>query len=97
MFIKSKKTKKKMHNVTGKSCLICVNEIDLNNNNYLTLHKTRRQTHRLCSVCTFHYIKPIFEKILDKFRLNKRNDNESFECCGCYYSNARNQCKTLIN
>ena len=39
----------KIHKSTKESCLICCSEIS--DNLYVLLHKTRRQTHKLCRDC----------------------------------------------
>ena len=67
----------KLHAKTGRKCICC----DEDTTKYVTLHKTRRQTHRLCDACADGYIRPLVKqttsnikkKINSKFFSKKNN------------------------
>ena len=83
----------KLHTITGISCIIC----DEKENNMIELHKTRRQTHKICYDCTTGYFRPILEQITNNLRKNIKRDNYMIKCPGTYHSNNSNKCKKTIN
>lgn len=75
---------------------ICCDELLLDN--YVFLHKTRRQRHALCNNCGVGYIKPKLDNIRQKLcnGINFKID-DTIVCPGTYHGNMRNQCKHKIN
>lgn len=82
----------KIHKKTGSVCLIC----DKPYKKSILLHKTQRQTHRLCIDCGVDFLKPILKSASNKIRKNIRKDVDSFKCPGGYHSETRNKCTHII-
>lgn len=82
----------KIHKKTGIKCLICEEQCI-----GIILHKTQRQTHKLCNDCFLGYISPKIDIIMDKLRINIRKNSQYIKCCGNILSQHRNNCKTLID
>jgi hypothetical protein len=79
----------------SKNKCICCDEIS---QNYVRLHKTRRQTHSLCIDCAIGYIMPQLDIIRHKLcSKNKFVIDDTITCPGTYHGNVRNQCKSKIN
>ena len=84
----------KYHKNTGNSCLICCSDVKKG----ITLHKTRRQTHKLCIDCACGYLSPIFKQKINNLK-DKINETDFFSCPGSYDGEFRNICnhKVLIS
>jgi hypothetical protein len=83
----------KIHKKTGNICLICCEEM---NGNGILLHKTRRQTHKLCEECGTAYISSVIEQATKNLRHNVRHKVNVINCPGSYHGELRNQCKKEI-
>lgn len=86
---------KKIHTKTSKTCIVCDEKFE--NNKWVELHKTRRQTHRLCLDCAIGYLTPVFKTVKNNIRKNIRDNVGMFKCPGTYHSESRNACKTIID
>lgn len=84
----------KIHKKTGSVCLICDENIDSKS---VLLHKTTRQTHRLCQDCSIGYFKPILQQACNNIRKNIRKGIGNIKCPGSYHCKPRNQCKHMIS
>lgn len=82
----------KLHRKTGCKCLICDDEV-LKRNTYVLIHKTQRQTHKLCNDCFMGYIRPKLHIITENLRKNIRKDVHLINCPGSYHGKKRNICK----
>lgn len=80
----------KIHEKTKHTCLICDEKLT---ETCTLLHKTRRQTHCLCTDCSIGYLKPILVVITSNLRKNIRNNQEFLECPGSYHGSLKNRCK----
>lgn len=84
----------KIHTKTSMICPICMNNIE---GSGIILHKTRRQTHRLCTDCGETYINYKLDEITNNIRHNIKNENNYFLLCpGLSQSCLRNQCRKVI-
>ena len=83
----------KLHKKTGHACIICDDVIE--NNNGFFLHKTRRQTHKLCNECGERYMESIFSKIINNCK--KFVFDFTFKCPGTYHSLLKNKCCKNVN
>ena len=83
----------KIHNKTGSICPICCDQIE---NQSITLHKTRRQTHRLCITCGIEYLTPLIKKATINLRNNMREKCYTIPCPGSYYGELRNHCSKSV-
>lgn len=81
------------HVKTGKYCICC----DESTSKGITLHKTRRQTHRLCSVCAEGYLGPRITQTLNNIKQKIWTNTCDIECPGTYHGVHRNQCKCRVN
>lgn len=81
---------KKIHRQSGEKCLVCETPLD---SEFITLHKTRRQTHRMCLECFNNYINTLLPKIKTVIRKNCRKDIHYVPCTGSYQCHHKNQCK----
>lgn len=84
----------KLHQKTGSVCIICDEPITEDG---VMIHKTRRQSHRLCKVCAIGYLRPILEMACKNLRKNIRVNVGMIKCPGAYHSEPRNQCKKTIS
>jgi hypothetical protein len=84
--------KGKIHKKTGSSCIVCDEQIE---ENHIVLHKTRRQSHKMCLTCGEGYLAPIFHLITENLRKNIRTT--TIRCPGSYHSAGRNQCTTRVD
>lgn len=84
----------KIHTKTGNICPICCDTIE---GNGIILHKTRRQTHKLCIECGINYITPFVKQATDNLRKNIRHKTSIIKCTGTYHGKLRNQCRTEID
>lgn len=83
----------KIHTKSGSICPICCEKIL---NESISIHKTRRQTHRLCINCGIEYLKPFIENATRNLRNNIRENCDTIRCPGTYHSQLRNQCNKCI-
>lgn len=81
----------KLHAKTGSKCICC----DEDTTKYVTLHKTRRQTHRLCNVCADGYIGPLVKQTTSNIKKKILVDT-CMRCPGTYHGLHRNQCKCEV-
>lgn len=79
---------------SAKICPICCDDI---NDDGIILHKTRRQTHKLCVKCGILYLTPFVNQALKNLRQNIRNKINIIRCPGTYHSSLRNQCTKNID
>lgn len=75
---------KKMRGVTGRYCTGCDDKID---DKIVLLHRTRRQSHGLCSICMAGYLRTQFED-----RSMQLRPSTKIACCGNIKSN-QSKCK----
>ena len=87
-----KSNKGKIHTKTGSTCLVCDETLD---EEHIVLHKTRRQSHKLCLSCGDGYISPNLHLITQNLRKNIKTKN--IRCPGSYHSVSRNQCTSQID
>jgi hypothetical protein len=92
--IRSHKRMSKIHNKTGRVCLVCDDETDLT---AICMHRTRRQTHNLCLECAIGYLTPILESITRNLRQNIRYNVQYVDCPGSYHGAMRNRCKHKVD
>lgn len=83
----------KIHTKSGSMCPICCEQIE---NVGIFLHKTRRQTHRLCINCGVEYLKPLVDRVTRNLRNNIRETCNIIRCPGIYHGELRNQCNKCI-
>lgn len=81
-----------LHIKSGRHCICC----DENTSRGVTIHKTRRQTHRLCHVCAEGYLKPLVTQTLNNIKKNIRLNNYVIRCPGAYHGLLRNQCNCNV-
>lgn len=89
-----KRVKPVIHNKTGSVCPCCYDEIK---GEGILLHKTRRQTHRLCLECGSDYLNGIINNANSSLRRNNRVDVTKFSCPGTPHGALRNQCNKQID
>ena len=70
-----------IHKLTGTHCIICDEDLILNDR--IVLHQTRRQTHALCLHCFVSYTEPLIKIITNNFRKNIKNT--LIKCPGTIY------------
>jgi hypothetical protein len=81
----------KIHTKSGSMCSICDQAVGEDG---VTLHRTRRQTHKLCEVCVDGYLAPQISQVAQNLRKNIKVN--TIDCCGTYHSNSRNHCTEKI-
>lgn len=81
----------KIHTKTGSICAVCD---EVCSPTSVVLHKTRRQTHRLCQDCAVGYLSSKLQQITENLRKNIKT--REITCCGTYHSNPRNRCSKKI-
>jgi len=84
----------RIHKKTSSICPVCCDYIE---DGGIILHKTRRQTHRLCVVCGTAYLIPLVQKALENLRQNIRYKITIVRCTGIYHGELRNQCSKTID
>ena len=84
----------RIHNKTKSICPICCDIIE---NDGIFLHKTRRQTHKLCLECGTIYLSSSIKKLTENLKLNIKHKTSLIKCPGTYHGQLRNQCKQLID
>uniref|UniRef100_A0A6C0EK60 RING-type domain-containing protein n=1 Tax=viral metagenome TaxID=1070528 RepID=A0A6C0EK60_9ZZZZ len=84
----------RLHQQTSSICSVCNSELQAEN--AVVLHKTRRQTHALCFDCAQGYFSEPLQTMINNLRRNIRS-NVHIRCPGTYHSNVRNQCKHNID
>jgi hypothetical protein len=85
---------KKIHKKTGETCPICMEKII---GEGVTLHKTKRQTHRLCLDCCTGYLRPLVVDLTSNMRQNIRHKATIVRCTGTNHGALRNQCRCGID
>ena len=85
----------KIHQKTGYVCLVCDEKIE--EENTVHLHKTRRQSHNMCTECAVGYFQPLLDDITNNLRRNIRRDMQFVPCPGAYHSVLSNRCKHTID
>lgn len=85
----------KIHTKTGSKCIICDEPIIHfdGKKHCVIFHKSRRQTHSTCIDCAIGYLQPILTMMLNKIRLNIKNDISNIKCPGSFQGLLRNKCK----
>lgn len=83
-----------IHSKTGSICPCCCDNIE---DDGIILHKTRRQTHRLCVECGTSYLTPLVKQSTENLRQNIRNGASIVKCPGTYHGQLRNQCVKQID
>jgi hypothetical protein len=95
----NQKTKKSklMHQHNKSYCMICMDDLE-DGQKFIPLHKTRRQTHGLCSECMITYLKSSFHDIINS-KLDGKNSNDDIKikCCGNIKSKIHNKCDQDIS
>jgi len=81
-----KRCKRKIQSVTSRYCTGCDMDIE-NNEELVILHKTRRQSHGMCSDCMINYLSITF-----KDRCQKIKPSTKLLCCGNGKSQQRDTC-----
>jgi hypothetical protein len=71
------------------NCIICDEIIKKDS---IFLHKTRRQTHVLCTECGVGYLTPLIEQATENLRNNIRDKITIIKCPGTYHGQLRNKC-----
>jgi hypothetical protein len=84
----------KIHMKTGDTCIICCDELK---DNGIIMHKTRRQTHKLCLDCCYAYLTPLVLKATENIRNNIRHNISHVSCPGSYHGEVRNRCKRYVD
>ena len=82
----------KIHSLTKNNCLICCCETKQG----LILHKTKRQTHKLCIDCVIGFFSPYLDKITSNI-MNNINNLPKIMCPGNVNGLMRNQCNHKLN
>ncbi len=85
---------KKIHRKTGGACPICMMEIA---GEGIVLHKTKRQTHRLCLDCCSGYLQPLVADLTSNLRQNIRHKATIVRCTGTNHCALRNQCRCEVD
>jgi hypothetical protein len=83
-----------IHSKTGSICPVCCDSIE---DEGIVLHKTRRQTHRLCINCGISYLTPLIAQATENLRQNIRHKASIVKCPGTYHGKLRNQCHHEID
>ena len=78
--------KGKMHGKTGNYCTGCDDELE-EDENIVLLHKTRRQSHGLCTDCMSSYLRSQFQD-----RVMQLSPSTKISCCGNIQSKQSNKC-----
>jgi hypothetical protein len=79
---------------TGESCICCGESTSAR----VILHKTRRQTHSLCSICAEGYLGPLLESSIRNIKKKIWTANTlKLKCPGSYCGVLRNQCKHEVD
>ena len=81
-----------IHTITSNKCICCDEQIV----DGVTLHRTRRQTHRLCDVCAIGYIGPLLDQSLCNIKQMLHTEIPTIKCPGTYHSEQRNHCSHVI-
>ncbi len=84
----------KIHTKTGNICPVCCDEIE---DEGIVLHKTRRQTHKLCVDCGTGYLTPLVAQATENLRQNIRHKASIIKCPGTYHGELRNQCLVEVD
>lgn len=84
----------RIHAKTGNYCPVCCEDLQ---DDGIVLHKTRRQTHKLCVECGTAYLTPLITQAIANLQKNIRHKTEKIRCPGTFYGKLRNQCSTLID
>lgn len=84
----------KIHQISGSSCICCEEKLGTD---YVYLHKTRRQTHILCSECAEGYLLPILTQRIHNIKNGMGIINITVKCPGTYCGLARNKCTHMVN
>ena len=84
----------KIHKRSGTTCSICIEDIE---GEGIILHKTRRQTHKLCIDCGIQYLTPIIRQITNNIRQNIYHRASTIKCTGTHCSLMRNQCTVDVD
>lgn len=79
----------KIHKKTGNTCPVCCEDIK----DGIILHKTRRQTHKLCIDCCNSFLNPFIKQATKNLRQNIRHRISIIKCTGTYHGELRNHCK----
>ena len=85
---------RKIHRRTSGACPVCTEEITKDG---ILLHKTRRQTHRLCLDCGTAYLTPLLKTLTNNLRQSIHHDCISVRCPGTYNGLVRNRCSCKID
>ena len=82
--------------ITGKTCLICM--ADIENGEFICLHETKRQKHILCLYCGDKYISDYLQEIIDtkKYKTITTLKDIKIKCPGNPYGQVRNQCSKFF-
>ena len=87
---------KKIHTKTKNICLICCCLV-VNYEEYIYLHKTRRQTHVLCIDCGVSYLTPIINQMIKNLKNGIKDETLFYvKCPGSYNGLLRNHCNHVI-
>ena len=82
----------KIHTKTGDKCICCDESTEAG----VLLHKTRRQTHSLCSSCADGYLGPLLAQSIGNIKKKIWTGVSTVQCPGSYHGSRRNQCKCQI-
>lgn len=82
----------KLHMLTREHCLVCDTQVK----DHVFLHKTRRQSHVLCTDCFKGYVEPIIKKNTELLRQNFKEEIDVILCTGSYHGQGRNMCKSKV-
>jgi hypothetical protein len=85
----------KIRQQTGTACMVC--DEKLCSEISVILHKTRRQTHALCTDCAQAYFQSPLEIMANNLRRNIRKDITYVRCPGHYHGHAKNQCSRKVD
>ena len=85
---------KKIHRQTAASCPVCMEGIV---GEGIVLHKTKRQTHRLCLECGTSYLTPLVAALTRNIGQNIRHKAAIVRCTGTNHGALRNQCSYDID
>jgi hypothetical protein len=83
----------KIRQKTGTECILCEDNIKEG----IILHKTRRQTHKLCVDCGTQYLTPLVTQITENLRKNIRKGAKNIACPGRYKGADRNLCRHTVD